>query len=469
MNNANLADGMIRPRVLYISTGDASDAFNSSSCRINLTDSIIPEDGFTLVAGLRSFGFNAQAWNISNEQQNNRLKLICTYRRAEFIYDKTTQTWVDNPEWDDSIDPNTGTPVTNNFQTIVDIVIPEGLYQTFEELLAALSSCDGGIYFLPSGFLVDPTLSSTDIKNNIPMALNWRQTSYGFLIEILPNSVEIFSKEPTDTTLNALETNSFIRSIEIVPDTNYPLLYQMLFTNNVEDVSPSVPCYEKNKRGSYNPPKKIIFTIDDPLEPSSTSDTYIPWVQIYYNISEEMNESYLDSKNGIYQLSHLPYSSLPWKSFSTPKINPDFIDITCTGIPTSNLTSSGFSSNQRSLLHRQFLQGANQGLEAMYVQFDNPIWYRLENKDQITSLTFQFSTEENRWAFFNMSFTLEIVFFEVVDEKSDGVGVFEPAPPDEMTEIVQRYTNSSGNPFAYLPHLDRRGVVEFSASKKRHR
>jgi hypothetical protein len=465
MSNFNLANSMIRPRVLYISTSDAIDAFNPSSCRINLSDAVIPEDGFSLVAGLRSFGFNAQAWNISEEQKNNRLDLICTYKRPEFVYDSNTQTWIDNPEWENPTPVNPSP--TNNYQEIIEIILPEGLYQTLEELLLALSQSDGGVYLLPSGFLIDRTLDNSDIKNIIPMKLNWRETSYGFLIEILPNDIEIDSIQPTSVQdYTAYDTNSFLRSIEIVPNTNYPLLYQMLFTNNIQNVSPSVPMYEKNKSGSFNPPKSIFFRIDDPLDVSVSSSEYTPWSQIYYNISEKGNEKYLDSINGVYQLPHLPYSSLPWKSFSTPKINPDYIDIACTGLPTSNLTASGYSSN---LLHRQFLQGANQGLEAMFVQFDTPIWYRLENRDQISALTFQFSTEENRWSFFNMSFNLEIVFFEVPDETSNGVENLPPVGADEFTEIIQKYTNHAQNPYPYLPPVGRDGVVQFSASKKRNR
>lgn len=454
MSNSNLANGMVRPRILYIATGDSIDAFDSSSCRINLSDSIMPEDGFSLVAGLRAFGFNAQAWNISEEQQNNRLDLKLTYQEAEYIFDATSGTYL----------PNQSYP--QNYQADVTIVIPEGLYQSLEELFEILSKSDGGLYLLPSGFLVDPLAPSNDIQNIIPMLLIWKQTSYGFTIEIAPNGVEILSKEPiTGNQYTALQINEFLRSIEILPNVEYPLLFQMLFTNNVQDCSPSVPHHQKNKQASKNPPNGILFTIDDPEPISTLSDTYTPWSRVTYDLAELGNEQFLDSSQDHYQLDFLPYRSLPWKSFSTPKINPDYLDIACTGLPTNSLTSEGLGSN---LLHRQFLNGANQGLEGMWVQFHSPIWHRLENKDQINALTFQFSTEKNRWLFFNMSFSIEIVFFEVPAENTE-IPLFQAPEGDQYSHILQQYTNSHSNPMQFLYPDNRLEDVSFSGKKKKFR
>lgn len=455
MSDPSLANNMIRPRILYLSTESATDAFDSSSVRFNLPDAIYPQDGFSLVAGLRSFGFNATAWNISEEQKNNRLSIDVVY------YTGSDQVPYSLPPPFTFFEANplpSGSTVTVKYR----LIIPEGLYQSMDELCEVLSGSTGETYFLDTRFKIEPKSDIHQISQLVGFSLQWQTTSFGFQIfpQKINSSIYSHFQDLAGVINPVTEFTPFIQSITISPQDGYPKLFNLLFTNNISPTSPSVPIYATEKYGAKNPPAGIQFLISKPVPtPDSPTDTYSPYSEIFYDIREIGNEAYLDSSNNKYQLFNLEYKSLPWKSFSTPRINPLYLDVACQGIPTNNLTAQGLAGN---LLHRQFLNGANQGLEGLYQEFNVPVWTRLENRDQITQMTFDFSTENDLWTFYNMSFYLELVFFEVEEEKNQTVATYEPPGDDPLTAFL----GSQMNPHADNHTGGRRADVLFSQRKR---
>ena len=345
----SVANGMIRPRILYVTTEKVIDAFDSSSCRINLPDTIYPEDGFTLVAGLRSFGFEASAWNISEEQRNNRIRLTLIYTPAQIL-----KSGYQNPV----IDP-----------IIVDqdIVIPDGLYQSLDELFEVLSGSLGTYYTLKTGYYKDPWVSledQTDLNKMLLLPMKWKVESYGFSIapDVIPTTVN--AKYTADNGQEFPPSQIYPRLVKIVinPTPTSPQLFNLLFTNNVQDSSPSIPVSDRHKVGTQNPPGAIQFTLSNfPPDPAGVG-TYRPYGSFTYDLDEYGN-SYLNTANKLYQMASLPFSNMPWKSFSTPRLSPLYLDISCQGLPTMNLTADGLAGN---ILHRQFLPGSNLGLERIY-------------------------------------------------------------------------------------------------------
>jgi len=448
----SVANGMIRPRILYVTTEKVVDAFDSSSCRINLPDSIYPEDGFTLVAGLRSFGFEASAWNISEEQRNNRIRLNLTYTPAEIL-----QSGYPNPQ-------------TAPILVEKDIIIPDGLYQSLEELFEVLSGSTGTFYTLLTGYYKDPWVSlenQTDLNKMILLPIKWKVESYGFSIGLETTSEQVSSKYKALNDQEYGATQIFPRLVKIIisPTPSSPQLFNLLFTNNVQESSPSIPVSDRHKLGSQNPPGAIQFTLSNFSPDIFQKSFYRPYGTYTYDL-EEFGNSYLDTANGLYQMSSLPFSNMPWKSFSTPRLSPLYLDISCQGLPTMNLTGDGLAGN---ILHRQFLPGSNLGLEGIYQEFNQPIWYRLENRDQITQLIFDFKTESNKWRFYNMNFYLEIVFFEVEEEKAYMDTFNPPSNPDQLTDFVQQYSRNAGNPHGFADPTGRSGTVYFSQDRKRRK
>lgn len=448
----SVANGMIRPRILYVTTEKVVDAFDSSSCRINLPDSIYPEDGFTLVAGLRSFGFEASAWNISEEQGNNRLRLTLIYQPPAII-----QPGIPNP---DSV-----IPITID----KDILIPDGLYQSLDEMFEVLSGSVGSYYTIPTGYYKEPWVpieNQTDLNKTVLLPLKWKVESYGFSIapQVVPDTVPRTATSSSGNVYPCTQVHPRLIKIILTPSPSSPLLYNLLFTNNVQDSSPSIPVSDRHKTGSINPPGGIEFTLSDfPVQ--SVAVDYRPYGSYTYNLIEYGNP-YLDTANRLFQMDSLPYPSLPWKSFSTPRLSPLYLDISCQGLPTMNMTVDGLAAN---ILHRQFLPGSNLGLEGIYQEFNTPIWYRLENRDQITQLIFDFKTESNKWRFYNMNFFLEIIFFEVEEEKAYMDTFNPPSNPDQLTGFVQQYSRNAGNPHGFADPTGRSGVVYFSQDRKRRK
>ena len=461
----SIANQMIRPRILYVTTEKSNDAFNSSSCRVNLPDAIVPEDGFTLVAGLRSFGFNACAWNISEEQKNNRFIYQLTYKEPEFLYNPNN-----TPQLTQN--PNYSPTQTNYFTETVQVIIPDGLYQSLDELFTFLSRTDGECCFLKSGYersFTEGAIDPSDITNFVSIPVLWKETSYGFSIELANSKSQIFSKYLIEgNEILSSQLASQIDSVFIGPDPDSPNFWNLLFTNNIQNMSPSTPSYLRNKNGTINPPQGITFQIFDIVESiQNTRPSWAPLGEYNYHIIENGNEQNIDSSSGKYQIPTLPFHSIPWKSFSTPRLSPLYLDVACQGLSTQNLTNYGLAGN---IFHRQFLSGANQGLEGIFQEFAYPIWYRLENRDQITQLTFSFTSESNLWVFYNMNFYLEIVFFEVLEEKTDSyVPYVPPSNPDILTDFIQKYARNGANPRSFADPSGGEGVVYFSQEKKRRK
>jgi hypothetical protein len=459
----SVADGMIRPRILYAATSHLSvDAFNSSSVRINLQKQIIPNEGFSLAAGLRSFGFNATAYNISEEQKNNILYLRLTYRNPLRKYVNGSQVVDSNSNYEDR----------ETYTIDQKIIIPDGLYQTLSELFELLSSSSGGLYFLWSGIYTDPENGPNEPYNldyQIPLTLKWEETSYGFSIAPLRNNIDIYPKHGGENMYEYIHQLEKIEILRFDPTNTTEKkslrLYDLLFTNIVDNQSVGMNQSEyANSVISKNPPDSIVFLIDKYEEADTSLVNYFPLQNLDFDILE-MPFKQIDSSQQKWQLSQLPYRSLPWKSFSTPIINPLFFDVICGGITTNSLTEQGDQSN---LLHRQFLGGAAEGLTSSFQEFSTLIYMRFDYRESIDHLELSFKSENDLWYFYNMQFYLEIVFFEVPEEQAEEQQIFvPPIQEEEFTNAIQNYTNARSNLQSYSNPIGRQGVVFFSQSENR--
>ena len=470
--STSVADGMIRPRVLYITTSDLSiDAFSSSSVRINLKTPIIPQEGFSLAGALRSFGFNATAYNISEEQKNNVLCIRITYFEPIYIFNSKLNQVESNPKY-------TGETNKATYQKILKIKIPDGLYQSLEELFENLSSEEH--YFLWSGVYTDieeAAKNPTDKKFLLPLQLLWKETSSGFSVEPKPEFTSILARFTYNETLYFSEEFFHqIEKIEILhydpetPDTQPKVafnLYELLFTNNVDNQSSGMINSEfAGSVISKNPPDAIVFYILSYRIFGTLDTEYAPLSQINFHIWEEPYKQIDTSATPPkWQRQELPYISLPWKSFITPVINPTYFDVSCAGITTNSLTESGDRGN---LLHRQFLGGAAQGLTSSFQEFNNPVYMTFDYRESVDYIQLNFESEKNLWYFYNMQFYLEFVFFEVKEEKDYEQPPFTPLIPEgDYTSSIQKYTNARNNLQPYANPLGRNGVVYFSQDDQR--
>lgn len=472
---------LIRPRIFNTSTTFANDNSGENSVTINLENPIIPEDGFVLVGGIRQIGFDFTATNISHKQLNNRMKLKIVRNKLQFYIDfKNPPVGFKGTIRKQNLNPPT---IEEEF----DIVLDDGLYQSYKELFDEITSkiiIDTG---LRERIWVNPDINQINI---IYLTLLFKETRSGF--EIYPNTnsrsvyndisnldieneggVPVYS--PTLHTV--LDIGTRLDTISLIPNERYPKLWNLLFTNNVRSqYSPGVPDNDYSKTGK-NPPEEIKFNIEmsqliiqyDNVDPTqfvgeAQDQIFSPYSEFIYKTYEKDVVDYY-SNPIVYQDSYQKYHNESWKSYSFPYINPLYIDVL-----SSKLNAIGFSDDGTfQILHRFSNEGATSGVTSLFVEFDSPISY-LITKDNISDINIKLETPDNMWSFYNVRLTLSFLFHEIPDEvevRTKPAKLVSIPPNDVLTAEVASLVPSRFNPTPFYPHNPVSGKSHFFTNKRK--
>lgn len=468
MNNNQLSmselDKMVRPRSIYVSSDLIPFDADVSTATYSLQEPVVAQEGFDLVFGVRSFGYNASATNISFRQRNNKLLLRKKYVTPKYIY-TASETFVTSPQEEKTVD--------------YYITFPDGLY-TIDELFAMLS--DPTNYTIPSGYkydvrfdgqyYIDYTIGNT-FNNELFLHLIFTRTDGGFSVRPAIQNKDIINQYTvtgfSGGRYSAENVNDILKSLTILPDPSSPELYNLLFTNRNTDSknhAGEIPQFETNLQGT-NPPTQIIFLITvnlydtgktpNQLEPLVTVNPqsgliFYPVFDPDSNILFELNEKYPAS--GFLA----PYRGA--RFYHLPNISPLYVDV-ISDLPTNNVTIEG---GQRGVLVRQFALGGNNGGTSFFQNYENPVFFRCSHfKENIDSIRLNFVSEGNKWHFFNLEFFLEILVFEypkkplekpltsqydvIENSSTTGKGFYLP-PEDEITSSMGHDHNSF--PFRHL-------------------
>jgi len=417
---SNKLDEMVRPRSVYLTSELVPPDADASSAIYQLSETVHAQDGHDLVFGVRSFGFNASATNISRKQQNNSLQIVLKLQTPKY---KPTST--DPVQFILDPSPDIETKIYN-------IIFPDGLYTT-DELFSMLSNVKN--YQIPSGYKYD-VLNYSDIitdsvqgvwyYNDIFLTLHFESVDGGFKVSPEFDGTSIKNKYYTEDNTkcySADSVNKKLASISIVRNPSEPGLYDLLFTNKHSDSKDhpgEVPQYETNLRGR-NPPNEILFeckitlfdtgtTPDEPevLDFVSVQNSLIVEKVIYYpdiNIMTELSKKYPN------QGFNTPNRAAVF--YHTPLITPLYIDV-LSDLETYNISMEG---NLKGLLLRQFALGSENGGTSFFQYYDNPVFYKMSaSRDVIDSIRISFRSEGGKWDFFNMEFFLELLVFEYPKE-----------------------------------------------------
>lgn len=414
-NSSSVIDNMVRPRSIYLSSELLPDDADASSGIYTLSEPIMAEDGHDLVFGVRSFGFNASATNISRKQGNNILEVEVTHSPPLYIpVDEGTQ-FLPNDE---------SAPYKDNYT----ISLPDGLY-TVDELFAMLSNIDN--YRIPSGYKYD-ILSPDHIidysrgikyENNIWITLNFQRVDGGFRVK--PKFIGPYIKNQYKTNAyfySAFNVNPILLNIKIVRSSTSPKLYDLLFTNKFSDSTDHpgyIPQFETNIRAS-NPPPYINFILGcDLFDTGKTiaDKEALEFVSVDESVQigniflgEQLETAISETMNHRYPT--LGYDQWDYKGFvfyHLPPLNPLYVDVH-SDLETYNISIDG---NLKGLLIRQFALGSVNGGTSFYQYYDSPVFYRMSSsRENIDSIRISFKSEGEKWNFFNMEFFMELLVFE---------------------------------------------------------
>lgn len=483
----NVASEMIRPISLFLSTEDAEEYSDASRVAVTLRDPIKAQDGFRLVYGLRSFGYNTNVMNISQQQRNNVLRIVVSYQTASLTYiNGVTQ-------------PSVNTPRIVNITH--DIILSDANYSTLDSLFSAINALIEEKIF--SGWYVDYALPPDIPSNKTTFKLEFDVIDNRYIAILLKN-VDITVKAGyiiADSSQSPGELFNYaawqfadkILTVTIVPHPDKPELYNQLFTNissTTEDRPISLPSYDT--RQGINPPDYIQFIINPttyfsyntnlPDDPNFTTVRTNVWSTVKYYLKEGGNEHILDTGNGIHpqitfrlgeglgegilnNTNPFIHSNVDYIGYHLPFIHPFYMDIS-TSLENSNVTSTGEHKN---LLHRQFVVGAKDGTNSYFQTWENPIYHILDSR-YISSIEIKFESQSNRWNFFNMEYALELIIFEIEEETSQPDFIEPPfvLPEDDtLTAEVRGYTQSKTNPYPILGSGQQRKVVVYNDISRR--
>lgn len=455
-SNVSAASSMIRPKLLFLSTEDVRPYEDASKVTISLRDQIMAEDGFKLVYGIRSFGYNTNVMNISQRQKNNEIDVELTYLTHELEYQGATT------------DP---TPVASTTTSqIYTIRLSDDNYGTVNNLFFALNNELARILW--SGWLVDEE-KPKNYFNLTPFIIQFSvENENRMYISLEYNDISVIGGYTIHgSNYSAWQFNDKITKIRIQPTPSNPGLFNLLFTNT-NSTDPNRPvCLPTFKLGEgQNPCTAVEFTIDpstyatyqtetDGLkEEEFTTEIVNVWSTVFWNLKEIGNEEFLDTAAGIYPIdNYFTVQNTPYIGYQVPDIHPIYLDISST-LENSNLTTEGLSKN---LLTRQFVVGAQNGNNSYYEKWETPVYYILDSR-YISSIELQFKSQQNKWNFFNLEFVLELIIFEV-EEESHVTDFVEPTfvmPSDDpLTAQLGRYSSSIQNPYPLLGSGQSRRLV----------
>lgn len=417
-----------RKRSIFIAS-DTIPWFTSSTTVNNyLGATVMAEEGFDLAYGIRSIGFNSTAMNISERLNNNRLVFRCSYDNSEvqMIHDPTLNYGADNSNYNLR-------PITNDERDRLplyidyEIVIPDAHY-TFSQLLAVLTTSRANpLITIPSGYYVDYQTNHKIMDNVREIPFRWTESPGGFQITIGdPDSVGIVIPY-TDANsvidyVDFKEVYPLLSSVSILPSPMSDKLFNLLFTNyNASD--PNIPISQPphiNRRG-LNPPQGIYFRIESPesitrppdplLDPilNRVGDETQPFA-FFGHITELGNEELYDTPNGVYPNE---YTSNYYVAYYKPNLDPNYLDIEVS-LPNPSIDSRGHSNK----LTRLFTLGANNGNTSLFQYWDSPKMNVLDGIPSFTNIQLNFTSENDKWDFFNLEFSIELIVCEYMIESA---------------------------------------------------
>jgi hypothetical protein len=213
------------PITLYISSDDIDFFQSSSRITMPLSQTLFPDEGYVLQYGLRSIGFNAAAFNITEQQKNNRLLFAMTYDTSEVLahpgpivhpdptitgstkhkrhhHHHKTHTHTDgnfrrirlqDPEkwkspdseiWKRINSPYHEMEVDGDRVTVyIDFVIPDGYY-TIEKLFQYLNGRNHNDSIIPTCYFKDYIEDIQAEENLIPLHMDWKKNPMDTPLEL---------------------------------------------------------------------------------------------------------------------------------------------------------------------------------------------------------------------------------------------------------------------------------------------
>lgn len=413
-----------RKRSIFLSSTSIPWFSSSSTVNNYLGATVAAEEGFDLAYGIRSIGFNSTAMNISERLKNNRLTFRCSY-------DNSSVTLYHDPTLalSPGIRYNLRAITPAEYDALPDfidyeIIIPDGHY-TFSQLLSVLTTSKANpLITIPSGYYLDYQDGHKIMDNIREIPFRWVESPGGFQITIAdPDSVSIVIPytdiNGLDEYAEFIEVYPILSSVTILPSSNSDKLFNLLFTNyNTSD--PNTPISQpphENRRG-MNPPLGIQFFVSTPTKitippadpiTTRTNDTLQPFVFVGY-IAELGNETLYDTRAEIYPNE---YVSNYYIAYYKPNLDPNYLDIEIS-LPNPSIDDRG----HKNILTRLFTLGANNGNTSLFQYWDSPKMNILDGVPSFTNIQLKFTAEDEKWDFFNLEFSIELVVCEYMIESA---------------------------------------------------
>lgn len=473
LTKQDLSNTMVRPKRLYLTSEDVQDFDDSGSCRYTLRESIIAEEGFRLVYGLKSFGYMATANSISTRLKNNKLYLELEMYEPEFIYQ----------DGHFEVNPAFG----NHVVQPMEIIIPDGFYPTLSDLFNVLNDVD--INLIPSGIKVDVTKSEDrtlqlmTAPNEVPIRLIWTETIFGYTVQA---NIQTVSGDPIKNDYIDEGVHYQAKEVNFIPyqltftahDEDHMGLYELLFYNECAAANTPANMPSSAPYTGRNPPDAVVLFMDqdlgydgsvaDPVNEINPND-YLIYYWGFNGVLDPLILSYPENRTPkpteTYNCQTFGYRNLPLQIWYKPRLYPIYVEVD-TSLETQNLTVDGYATN---LFFRHFPLGADVGAKSFFQSWDQPVYHHMRSsRNHIDSIKIDFISESNKWDFFNMTFFMEIVFYEVPDEEE--LPTFDETPfqipgEDPMTSSLQQYSNNFHNPFPIKSSTGQKGVLKLGSSR----
>jgi hypothetical protein len=440
----------VRPRTIYLSSENIDYFRSSDRNSVYLTDTLVPDDGYSLAYGISSIGFNATAMNISEKLGNNRLSFYLEYDSSTITHEM-----IKNPTFIPGIEPewifNPTAP--NQFKPItVDIIIPDGHY-TFEELLSFLSGRDPlghPSFLIPSGYCYDLQKNQKGLENILSLIFSWKtmtsgSKTSGYQIDLLVADAKIKGIYdeglPGTTTFYQLEQiQPKLVSVTIIPTARKPRLFEILFTNyntSYENIPISTPTHIRAE--GINPPLGICFSIKTDISPAAlVGDEISPleWLDVTdVNIKELGNEQIYDTSAGIFPDQKYNFGN--YKAYYQPTLDPVYVNINIS-LPNVSMDEKG----TKNILTRIFTLGSKEGNTSYFRAWSNPKMTLLTGLSSISNITIDLQSQDDRWDFFNLEYSIELLVVEIEDVKDDSSLTQISLPP---TDAISTTSDAVGN------------------------